>query len=908
MSRATRALAISLTALTWCACSDDAPPSSQPDMRDDMTAPDPTDTEPDVIVDPPDPSKCQWIFPDPDSVEQRAQINGWEVAIDATKGTWRVGALRGVEACASMIGGTIASARVAFGAPIVRERFGAYRFDLDGESMRWRPLDHPTPTVTERDGGLVATWALINSESGSGTVSLVFSPHGERDLKIALETSRDDATGGELSMGCAQDEAFFGLGTQSFAMDLRGGKFPLWTQEQGNGKPEGGGVFPLNNIPEAAYAPMGVWHSSLGYTALLGHDAMSELDLCETHEDRVALRSYKAMPSLVLVAGDTPLDRVSALTEYTGRPMDQPDWVFAPWNDAVGGPERLRAVASLLRSERIPSSAIWSEDWIGGEQTITGFRLSYAWEWDAQLYPTLPEDIESLHADGFAFLAYFNTFVPEPTRMFQEGVDGGFLIKNDAGEPLTFTDPAFRDAGLIDLTNPAARDWMKSYMLTAANMGIDGWMADFSEWLPTTSVLHDGSDPFVYHNLYPLDFQRLNTEAMTEAHADGPEAPNNWTFFARSGWASVNGGASGTAATMWAGDQDTNWKRDDGFPTVIPIGTHVGLAGVSMFGTDIAGYSSVSSPNTNKELFYRWSALGSMTPLMRTHHGSDECGNWAFDRDPETLAHYRRYASLHTLLFPYLRARFDEAKTKGWPIMRHPYLHTDDPALWRDDVFFLGADLFVAPVVTPGVTSRPVRLPDAGWWPLFGDAPVSTRELVAQAPATELPAFARPGTILPLLGQVVDSFYGTSSRTFTDLRAVTDSYTLALYPDASGALTSTAVGGAMVSGTDWREAAQLDWATATLNNAPLTACDAEPIAPCVDLTARTILITGAQATLTIPHTAGTDSAQLTLSGATPTHTWRIAIAGDAFGDITDPTPLTDLDPQIPPPCEADEQE
>src|SRR5690606_33232056 len=111
--------------------------------------------------------------------------------------------------------------------------------------------------------------------------------------------------------------------------------------------------------PEAAYAPMGVLFSSAGYAGLLGHDGYHELDLCHTHDDTVRLRAYPQLPSFVLVRGDIPRDQLEAVTAYTGRVGDTPDWVFGPWNDAVGGPERLWNVARTLRDNGVPSSAIW---------------------------------------------------------------------------------------------------------------------------------------------------------------------------------------------------------------------------------------------------------------------------------------------------------------------------------------------------------------------------------------------------------------------------------------------------------------------------------------------------------------------------------------------------------------------
>ena len=783
--------------------------------------------------------------------------------------------------------------RVALGAPHVLNEFGAFRVTLEGRTSElvWSGVAGP-PRVEEG--------SLVYEVLGGGQAELRFTENGD-DLRVELHGDWD---GGELAWSLADDEAFFGLGSQVTGMDLRGRTYPLWTQEQGNGKPDGTVIWPLQGEPEAAYAPMGVWHSSTGYSALVTHDAYSELDIGKSAEDEVALRSYPELPGFVLVTGASPRERLASVTAYTGRlPFEPAPWTFAPWNDAVGGSERLREVAAALRDNDIPSSAIWSEDWIGGEETATGYRLSYAWEWSEETYPDLPADIEWLQSEGFAFLAYFNTFVPEPTRMWDEGVEGGFLMQTEDGSPRTVTDPAFRTAGLVDLTNEAATDWFRTYMVTAAEMGIDGWMADFTEWAPVDAVLADGNDPWRFHNRYPLRFQETVSEALGSVHdgSDG-EPTNNWSYFARSGWASVNGGTGGIAPTMWGGDQNTNWEYDDGYPTVVPIATHLGLSGVPIFGSDVAGYNALFMTPTTKELFYRWSAMAAFHGLMRTHHGSSECANWSFDRDTETLAHYRRYAVIHTLLYPLFVELAADAMDSGLPLVRHPFLVAPGADwMWRGDgyQFFLGDDILVAPVLEEGGTTRHVAFPHSGWWPIFGDAPVDVpvdeageHWATVDAAVTELPAFVRPATILPLLAEPVDSFYGATVDGVSDLDD-NPGFRLALYPDSEGGLRDLTFGEAEVTGGGWDAP---DWELAQWSGEPLPACEAaEDDVACRDSDGAWIVGDG---TLT----AGT--ANLTVEGADGRH-W-VAVAADGWGEWADPTDLTDLNPDIPPPCEEHE--
>jgi len=813
-------------------------------------------------------------------------VGGWTVAVDTATGAWsatppgaQAPVLRSPPACAP----GLAATRGDLG---VRSAFGGFLFD-------YNPLEELLPVgAPEVEAGvdLALRFGLTD-----GTEAVVrFAPYGDGHLRIGLEA---EATGGMLHFACAPEEGFFGLGSQVVGPDLRGRRYPLWTQEQGISKPANGQPFPVANIPEAAYAPLGIWHSSAGFSAVIGHDGFSALDLCAAQEDRWTLLSHRALPDFVLIGHEAPADRLRSVAAIIGRPADPAPWAFGPWNDAVGGPDRLRQVATTLRDNDIPSSAIWSEDWIGGEQSGAGFRLSYAWEWDPAQYPDLPSDIEWLHENGFAFLAYFNPFVPQPTRMWQEGVDGGFLVKDAAGADLSFQDPAFRPAGLVDLTNPDARAWFASYARTAlVDLGIDGWMADFAEWLPIAAQMADGRDGWAAHNPYPLQWQALNVEAMEAAHPDPPWGQNDWTFFSRSGWASINGGV--TAPAFWAGDQNTDWDRDDGFPTIIPIGVHLGLSGVHHYGSDIGGYTSELNPHTTKELFFRWASAAAFHPLMRTHHGSDECGNWSFDRDAETLAHYRRWARIHTRLFPQFYFR-EDAFRGPLPTVRHPWLvFPDDPAFWRaPDQFFVQDRILVAPVVEAGATSRRVHVPEEGMWPLLGtehlpEGPAAEPVLEVEAAPTEIPAFVRPGTVLTLLMEPLSTLYGVNPPGLNNRDDMPDLFTFALYPNRFGEIEPqvlTFTGPALFAVEGLVRAP--DWSMAELDGQPLPPCG-EP--PCYDAD---------RVRLDLPQNGNL----LTVGIAKiflPAGRYNIAYAGEAFGDDRYPTPLTDLDPDIPPPCEV----
>lgn len=826
---------------------------------------------------------------------RQIELGSWRVFFDESSGYWWIrtadnaAVAESPGSCPGLAPGPLA--RSATETPYFRYLFGAFQIEMDtaDNSLDWTAHLSEDLSIETNEEELRLIW-----NADEDWTALVFSLYQDRDLSLRLEQANSKDSAGEIALSCRPNEAFFGLGTQVAGMDLRGRTYPLWSQEQGNNKNDDP-AWPLENYIEAAYAPMGLWHSSAGYAAIIGHDGYHEIDLCHAENSQLRLRSYPDLPEIIFVKGDTPKERMSSLTTYVGRIDTAPDWIFGPWNDAVSGPQRLHQVAEHLREHQIPSSAIWTEDWIGGELTATGFRLSYRWSWDPETYPDLPTDIQTLQSKGFAFLAYFNPFVPTTVPRYDEAAEAGHLILNSEDEVYLFRDPAFRNASLVDLSSPAARDWTLSYMIRAIDeLNIDGWMADFAEWLPLNARFYSQESPWRVHNLYPIWWQEVNRQAFEQAR----QGSDNWTYFARSGWASARGGTPGIAPTLWGGDQNTDWTFTDGLPTIVPIGAHAGLSGVAIYGSDIAGYSSLNNDNTDKELFLRWAAIGTFHPLMRTHHGGDKCNNWFYDSDEETLGAYRRFARIHTLLLPYFRRLRSEAKNFGWPMIRHPYLvEGNEPRLWtgQEYQYFLGDDLMIAPILKQGETTREVELPSGDWWPLLGDAPLpdNTLKLQVHASASEIPAFVRGARLLPLLGFAPDSFYGATDPEVTDLDDVAGFFRVALYPDRAGSVIPSQVGKATISVEGLSPSS--DWQNTQLDGASVLPCADEPTPPCA--TADTLLLSASNAQLQL------GDATITIE-STDEQTYLFGIGKAGWGELSETPPITDLDPPFESYCDS----
>jgi len=211
----------------------------------------------------------------------------------------------------------------------------------------------------------------------------------------------------------------------------------------------------------------------------------------------------------------------------------------------------------------------------------------------------------------------------------------------------------------------------------------------------------------------------------------------------------------------------------------------MGLSGVSRWGSDIGGFFSLAGPQLDDELLIRWVQLGAVSGVMRTERDGIAIPSYVRPQveDAAQIGNWRRYTKLRTQLYPYIVAADREYSRSGLPIMRHLVLaYPDDPAAAdREDEFLFGPDLLVAPVLTPGATTRDAYLPSGDWidfWRavafdsaegsfVLGGADVLPGGGVhtVPAPLDELPLMVRAGAVLAMLPADVDTLadYGAGA-------------------------------------------------------------------------------------------------------------------------------------------------
>jgi alpha-glucosidase len=144
--------------------------------------------------------------------------------------------------------------------------------------------------------------------------------------------------------------------------------------------------------------------------------------------------------------------------------------------------------------------------------------------------------------------------------------------------------------------------------------------------------------------------------------------------------------------------------------------------------------------------------FAAFTTIYRTHEGNLPDKNVQFYSDDETLAHFARMASVYKAWLPLRRKLVDEAARTGVPVARAVFLqYPDDPNTYTlATEYMVGADVLVAPVTSPGVSTWQAYLPAGDWVHLWSGTqysfPYQGSWVTVDAPIGQPPVFYRRGS------------------------------------------------------------------------------------------------------------------------------------------------------------------
>jgi alpha-glucosidase len=555
----------------------------------------------------------------------------------------------------------------------------------------------------------------------------------------------------KLRLKLFPNEYFMGFGGRLEGVAFRGKKMLNWISE---GQAD---TLPSPNPENQGNYRVPFYLSTRGYGLLLNENSCSSFDLGESNININEIAVWDQKLSFTVYTGANPAEIIQNYTDDAGRILRTPEpWVFGVWmlsknrNIFQTETDRSNQIATLLRNDSIPCSAIWHHYWSEKINDILG--VGKKWDLDVVRYPNYSTLVSNHHADGFKVLHYYWPYIFNNDFDYNSGNINGYFMKNTSNQTylnqwLSF----FAQVAEPDLTRQTVRNWYKNNLLiNAYNLGSSGGMIDFGEHHRIEMIDSANANPYSVHNEYPLWWAKTNQEFWEQHQPDG-----DYTYWMRGGWT----GIQKYSPLMWIGDPQFDWSADDGIKTIIPAILSAGISGHPIVSCHIAGYEYNTLPTNSEELWIRWLQTCTMFPVMWTHEGNELFfgTKLVFDQSPQTLSMFKKYSKLHVQFFPYMYTLVKEGKEKGIPVARPLYFHypNDVNTIQIKDQFLLGDRVMVAPVLNSGATNRTVYFPAGNWYDFWTGALAASgpTTISVNAPLDHLPIFVKEGAILPLYNQ-----------------------------------------------------------------------------------------------------------------------------------------------------------
>jgi alpha-D-xyloside xylohydrolase len=597
----------------------------------------------------------------------------------------------------------------------------ASHFAEDETTPAFALMPSPVDARLERDGDLLRLTAgrLVAEAAIAGPWGLRFSGDGAPLTGSGARSlgAMTDARGEFMvdRLGLPVGANVYGFGERFTPFVKNGQVVDTYNQDGGTAS-------------EQAYKSLPFFITDAGYGVFVVSPARVSFEVASEVVSAVQFSVPGQRLDYLVIYGPTPAEILRKYTALTGRPALPPRWSFGLWLSTSFLTDydepTVMGLADGMAERDIPLSVLHFDCyWMRPLQWCD-------FEWDRDAFPEPEAMLQRLGDRGLRRSVWINPYIGQRSPLFGEAAQAGYLVRRPDGRVWQW-DMWVAGMGLVDFTNPAAREWFAGKVRALLASGVDAVKTDFGERIPEDVVWFDGSDPHRMHNYYSYLYNQTVFEAL-----EAERGPGEAVLFARS--ATVGGQRF---PVHWGGDCESTYAS---MAESLRGGLSLGLGGFGFWSHDIGGFEGTPPAG----LFKRWVAFGLLSSHSRLHGSSSHRVPWAFGEEAVSVT--RAFARLKNELMPYLWAAAVTAHEEGIPVMRAMLLEFPDDrtCAYLDRQYMLGPDLLVAPVFCDE-GDVDVYVPAGEWTSYWDGSVVSGPGWVRQRHGYDsLPLLVRPGAVI----------------------------------------------------------------------------------------------------------------------------------------------------------------
>ncbi len=610
-------------------------------------------------------------------------------------------------------------------------------------------------SVSEGDSSLTVATSSLRVVCGKFPLRLQFYDQGSQ-LVLAEPAGgglASDQSERSASFSIQPGERFYGTGERGLSLNLRGLAFDSYNEQHGG--------YPTGGIPPTMNVNIPFIVSSGNYGIYFEDTYKGHFDVGNSNSDILTYSATGGELSYYFIYDPTYAGILSDYTWLTGRAPLLPKWAYGYIQSKFGYRNYQDAEQTIekFRTDSIPCDAIILD--------LYWFSSMGDLDWNLSSWPNPNQITSQFLSQGFRTIVITEPYIVQNSSNFGTADQSGYLAKGSSGQSYIMSNwwSCGCNAGLLDITNPAAESWWWSKYQHIFETGVSGLWTDLGEPERDYTDMQFAMGPDIeVHNVYDFIWAETLFNGFNQSFPD-----KRMFNLTRSGYA----GIQRVGTVTWSGDVA---KTFDGLAVQLPLLLNMGMSGIAYYNSDIGGFNG--SQPTTPELYTRWMEFGAFCPVMRAHSYDGLGGTepWAFNSiSPSTEGIIRDIIELRYSLMPYNYTMAHEAYETGMPLARPLFVtYPDDPSTANESgAYMWGDDFLVAPVTQSGETSKTFYLPAGKWISYWDDRVYNGGQTVTvTAPLDEVPLLVKAGSIIPM--RPVTQYTGQTPA---------DTLRLAIYPD-----------------------------------------------------------------------------------------------------------------------------